>query len=71
MAISPLGPLAAVTTVMEYLRPDKSPYLLVIVSSIAGLMYVCSQEISSGRFFFVMMPIGIVLFFLTLFFLNS
>ena len=65
MAISPFTQFAAVTRVMEYLRPDRSPFFVVIVTGIAGIMYLCSQDILGITFYVAALPIVAVLTCLT------
>ena len=64
--LSPVGVISGVASIIDYFRPSKSPYLLVIVAGIGGVVLLCSDAfVTSGRFFWIAIPIYIVLVILT------
>ena len=65
MALSPIGTISALAAVLEHFRPSKSPYLLVIIAGIGGVLIACSPFIDQERFYWIAIPIYIVLVFLT------
>lgn len=60
-----MGLISGVASVLDYFRPSKSPYLLVIVAGIGGVLFACSPFIKEQRFFFIAVPIYVVLMILT------
>ena len=64
--LSPVGVISGVASIIDYFRPSKSPYLLVIVAGIGGIVLLCSEYfVRSGRFYWIAIPIYIVLILLT------
>ena len=59
------GLISGVASVIDFFRPSKSPYLLVIVAGIGGVLLACSDFIDEDRFFLIAVPIYIVLMILT------
>lgn len=71
MALSPLSPLSSLSKMTDYFRPDKSPYLAVIATSITVLTYLCTQDNFELQFFVTAAPVVIVLVCFTKFSLVS
>ena len=57
----PISPFVTASTVMEYLRPDKSPYFIIVLFGVAGVVYLCAQDIPEERFFWISVPLIVVL----------
>ena len=71
MALSSIGTIAAIGPFLEYFRPSRSPYLIVILFGISGIVYLGFSQELIGKWYSISIPLAAVLCLLTYFTLIS
>lgn len=67
MALSSIGTIAAIGPFLEYFRPSRSPYLIVILFGISGIVYLGFSQELIGKWYSISIPLAAVLCMLTYF----